>query len=410
MARRSTPKPKARVAPLQPLWEASASKATAQMQKVPGFGYSRWLATLLAGFSLWLFVMLIRWLAVDSPARLWSQATEAASTGDWSTALRRWREINTTSAARSSSYLGEARACLALGLAAQAELSLRRAINVDPANHESWRLLLEILRVENRTLEAQRLGWDAYENVDRQGQRELLRTLTLALLAELPDELVRSTLQRWVDADNKDVDARIALWQRIAAQPRATDPDRPSLLISLEELLAQHSDHIGAREALVAALADAGEPARGHDLLDTWPKENQDARYWRLRGRWELEYDHHPEQAIRAFQIALAEIPQDWQSWYRLARALRILNRNSTSREAAEAVNRIREVLDPVTLGPQLNDVLNRLDDPAAVREVATLCNRAGLARLANTWLAEVQGNDQSPANLRDSANFARFR
>jgi hypothetical protein len=162
MARRSTPKPKARVAPLQPLWEASASKATAQMQKVPGFGYSRWLATLLAGFSLWLFVMLIRWLAVDSPARLWSQATEAASTGDWSTALRRWREINTTSAARSSSYLGEARACLALGLAAQAELSLRRAINVDPANHESWRLLLEILRVENRTLEAQRLGWDAY--------------------------------------------------------------------------------------------------------------------------------------------------------------------------------------------------------------------------------------------------------
>ena len=82
-------------------------------------------------------------------------------------------------AARSSSHLGEARACLALGRAAQAELSLHRAIRLDPSDPEPWRLLLEILRVEDRTLEAQRLGWEAYDQVSPEARRELLRELTL---------------------------------------------------------------------------------------------------------------------------------------------------------------------------------------------------------------------------------------
>ena len=45
----------------------------------------------------------------------------------------------------------------------------------------------------------------------RRAQRELLRELTLGLLADLPDEQIRTTLRRWVDADSDDVDAQIAL-------------------------------------------------------------------------------------------------------------------------------------------------------------------------------------------------------
>ena len=66
-----------------------------------------------------------------------------------------------------------------LGRATQAELSLHRAINADPSNPEPWRLLLEILRVEDRTLEAQHLGWVAYDQVRPEARRELLRELTL---------------------------------------------------------------------------------------------------------------------------------------------------------------------------------------------------------------------------------------
>jgi hypothetical protein len=277
--------------------------------------------------------------------------------------------------------------------AAQAERSLRRAIAADPADPEPWRLLIEILRVEDRTLEAQQLGWAAYAQVPPEARRTLLRELTLALLADLPDEVFRTTLGRWVEADPADIDARVALLQRIALQPRAADPDRSSRLARLEALVASHPEHIGAREAHVTALADAGEPDRGRAVLDGWPgpESTRDPRYWRLRGRWELEFDHHPERAAAAFQNALATLPQDWRSWSRLARALRRLGRNGPARQAAETVGRIREVLDPLVLGPGLDTAFDHLDDPAALRDLAGLCNRAGLTRLADAWRAEAR-------------------
>jgi len=348
-------------------------------------------------------VLTLIWvLVVKSPSRLITRAEAAAQAGDWTAALEYWRSVNATESARIGTHLGEARACLALNRAAQAERSLHRALAADPTDLEPWKLLLEILQVEDRLLEAQRLGLEAYDRVHPEARRDLLKELTQGLLAELPDELVRTTLRRWVEADGDgdDVDAQVALWQRIAAQPRADDPDRYSLLQSMETLLAGHPDHIGAREALVAALADAGEPQRGRALLDEWPERARDARYWRLRGRWELEYDHRPDRAAAAFQTTVAELPQDWRSWYRLARALRILGRDREGRQAAETVSRIREVLDPLTLGPQLDAAFDHLDDPAALRNLAAICNRAGLTRLADAWRTEAQIVTRAPGSV----------
>jgi predicted Zn-dependent protease len=376
-----------------------------------GRGRKPWVLAALGGIVLLLVLILIGWFAADSPARLRSQAEAAARTGDWTTALQYWRAVNASAAARSSSHLGEARACLALGQAAQAEVSLHRAIRADPASPEPWRLLLEILLVEDRTLEAQRLGWEAYDQVNPVARRELLRELTLGLLADLPDEQIRTTLRRWVDADGDDIDAQVALWQRIAAQPRAADPDRPSLLTALEALLTKHPDHIGARAALVTALADAGEPDRGRALLDSWPESTRDARYWRLRGRWDLEYDHRPEQAAAALRTALADLPHDWRSWFRLARALHVLGRDNDSQQAADAVSRIREILDPLVLGPRLHAAFDHLDDPAALHDLAALCNRAGLTRLADAWLMEAQRKTQpQPSSVRDPTRHGTSR
>ena len=187
---------------------------------------------------------------------------------------------------------------------------------------------------------------------------------------DLPDEQVRTTLHRWIDADQTDVDAQTALWQRIALQPRAVDPDRLTVLAALEALLTKYPAHINAREALVTALADLGEPDRGRVLLDTWPEAMHDARYWRLQGRWDLEYNHRPKDAVTALQIALADLPQDWRSWYRLARALHTLGRDTESQQAAETVSRIREVLDPLVLEPRLHDAFDHLDDPTALRRL----------------------------------------
>jgi tetratricopeptide (TPR) repeat protein len=335
---------------------------------------------------------LSNWMTTNSYVRLFSIAEAAARERDWTTAQHYWRVINDTPAATSASHLGEARACIALGQAGQSELSLRRAINANPSELESWRLLLQILQVENRTLDAQRIGWQAYDEVLPTARRELLRHLTLAILTDLPpDEKIRTTVRRWVEADVNDVDAEIALWQQIAAQPRAGDPDRPSSLIRLEELVAKHPDHIRAREALVTSLADAGEPVRGRAVLDAWPRSDRDARYWRLRGRWELEYEHHPQQAADALQTALKELPQDWRSWSRLSRALRMLEHHDESLQAAEMVRRIRELSDPLVLGSRLRAAFDHLNDPKALTDLAALSKQAGLTRLSDAWLAEVQ-------------------
>lgn len=351
----------------------------------------RWI---LIGLSVVVALAAIAQLVTGSPSRLRASAERAARANDWPGALRAWRAFNATGEASGATHLAEARAALALGDAAQAEASLRRSTAADPADPEPWRLLLEIFRVEDRAIEAQQIGWEAYDRVPAGSRREVLRELTLALLADLPDDLVRDTLKRWIDADPTDVDARVALSRRIADQPRGTDPDRRARLAELEGLLAAHPSHLGAREALIAALADAGEPDRGRAVLDAWPgppeSRDQDPRYQRLRGRWDLEYDRRPAEAAAALEAAARAVPQDWRSWYRLARAYRQLGREADARRAAEVVGRLREALEPAALGARLDDDFRHLDEPRALRDLSALAGQAGLSRLADAWSAEA--------------------
>ncbi len=330
-------------------------------------------------------------LISGSREQMRSQAEAAARGGDWGRALKIWREINSSDGANGLSHLGEARASLALSRAFQSEQALRRSVAADPDNLESWQLLLQILRVEDRALDASRTGWEAYGSVRPESRATVLKELTLGLLAELPDDDVRRTLRRWIDADKNDLDARVALIERMAIQPRAGDPDRATLLADLETIVAEHPDHIAAREALVTALADAGEPERGRAILGEWPASARDSRYWRLLGRWNLEYDDRPAEAATAFRTALEEAPQDWRSWYRLARALRALGREEESRQAADTVRRIRGALDPLQLRPLLDESLRHLGDPASLEKLAALCKRAGLARLGDAWDKEAE-------------------
>src|SRR5208337_3378721 len=113
-----------------------------------------------------------------------------------------------------------------------------------PSESEAWLLLLEVLRVEDRPVDAFTLGWKALDHALPEARPQLLRELTLAALTDLPDEVVRSTLRRWIDADPGDVDARVALLRRIGAEPRADDAERESRLVQLRDLLASHPEHV----------------------------------------------------------------------------------------------------------------------------------------------------------------------
>ncbi len=340
-------------------------------------------------------IILASLVRAPDPARLRVQAEAAAQAGDWTRALELWRQLNATRGATTATLLGEGRACLARGLASQAERALQRVVAADPANADAWLLLLKILRAEDRVIEAFRLGWTAVDQVAPEARAELLRELTLAALTDLPDDLARTTLKRWIDADPTDVEARVAYLRRIGAEPRSADPDRGERLAQLTALLASHPDHVGVREALVTALADAGEPERGRAILGEWPVGDRDGRYWRLKGRWDLDQEHRPDEAVTALQTALRDFPQDWRTHYRLARALTMINRPQEARREAEIVSRIRELLDPLTLEPKLDASFAHLDQPAALRALAELCTRAGLIRLADAWRAiEPNQND----------------
>ena len=95
--------------------------------------------------------------------QLRARAEAAAQAGDWGTSLELWRRINASSGATGLTHLGEGRACLALGRAAQAERALRKAVAASPGELEAWLLLLEICWVEDRPLDAFDLSWEALD-------------------------------------------------------------------------------------------------------------------------------------------------------------------------------------------------------------------------------------------------------
>ena len=397
MPRRSASRSHARTRAKAP---AGAKETSSRTDAGDRFGWGRrgWLlAGVVAVAVVGSLVLIARWMP-ESPERLKAEAESAVRAGAWPKALQAWRALNASSVATGATHLGEAKACLALNRATQAERSLHRAIAADPTDLEPWRLLLQILRVEDRTLEAQDLGWRAYAALPITSRRTLLRELTLTLLAELPDETARTTLRRWIQGDAEEVDARVALLQRIATQPRGADPDRDARQAELEAIVAEHPDHLGAREALVTVFADAYEPDRGRAVLEQWPgpEPDRDVRYWRLRGRWDLEYDHRPEEAAAAYRKVVTVLPQDWRSWYGLARSLRQITRERQALEAAETVRRISEVLDPISLVPSLDAAFKHLDDPAALRDLAEIAGRLGMTRLANAWRTEAQAAEGS--------------
>jgi tetratricopeptide (TPR) repeat protein len=357
-------------------------------------------------------VSIISFLRPTDPRSLRAQAETAAQEGNLAKAITLWQKLNSTSNATASTLLSESRACLVQGLAAQAERSLHRAVAADPTEIESWLLLLKILRVEDRLLDALHFGWTALVQVAPTARVELLRELTLLTLTDLKDEIARTLLQKWIDADPTDVDARVALLRRIEAEPRSEDPDRDVRLAVLSKLMAEHPNHVGVREALVTALADAGEQDRGRILLDSWPVDERDGRYWRLLGRWYLEHDQMPEQAIKALQAAIIDFPHDWRIHYRLARALKIVGRTEEARHEAEAVTRIRELLDPLFLEPRLEMSFTHLDQPAARQVLANLCTKAGLTHLAKAWNSiklDQPVRTIEPEEMRAGSNGAKL-
>jgi len=329
------------------------------------------------------------------------RAEAAAKRGDFAASYPLWREYNAGPRASSETWLSQARAALALGHAAEGLRALERAAEIGPSDPEPWLLQLEILRVEDRPVEAMRIGWAAYDAVPPPSRRNVLRALTLALLADTPEPLARSTLQRWVSEDSSDLEARVALLRRIAANPRDGDPPRTARIENLEELLKRHPESVATRDALLHELADAGVSDRAAAVLEAWPKRDRDARYDRIDGRLSLDFDRRPEHAAEALKRALIDLPHDWKIHYRLARALSSLGKPDEARREADRVSSLREILDPERLTKRLDADLAALHTRQALVDLADLCRTVGFDRLADAWAEESNRSTNGVLDLR---------
>ena len=338
-------------------------------------------------------IPIVAWTRGDgSSEALQERASAAERAGDHAEAIRLWRTVNGGAKATTSSLVAEARAWLAIDHAGRAEQVLERASMLDPSAVPPWLLRLQILRAEDRQADADRVGWNAYASVPPEGRAAVLRELTLATLAEPPDDDARALLSRWATADPADPDALAALQRRRAEHLRGSDPPPDDRIDALEAMLARHPDHAGTREALVLALLERGDPDRGREVLDAWPADARDTTYDRLRARWDIEYDERPNRAVESLRRVLDARPHDWKAVYLMARALHALGREAEARQAAESVARLREALEPGRLARRLGADFARLDEPAVRLDLAELCDGAGLIRLADAWRREAAG------------------
>ena len=271
------------------------------------------------------------------------------------------------------------------------------AAPIDPGNAEAWVIRIDRLRVEDRTAEARAVGVSALAAVAPDGRREVLRALTLALLAVVPEDQARGVLQARIGRDPNDLDARVALVRLDREAGRAAPADRPRVgrpatspidpIDTLEAMLLEEPDHLGVREALADALLDQGRVGRARSVFEGWPAaQRDDRRRLRLRARFDLDHDDRPERAVEALGRLLRELPEDWRTRARLASALERSGLGAEARAQARLVDRHREVLEPSRLGPRLASDLQRLNDPKAAADLARLCAAVGLDEVAAAW------------------------
>ncbi len=375
---RSRPKPKPKLKPV---------RKTARPPRV------RWLR-LIAPITLIVGSLVLWSLSPTDTAALRNQAETASREGRWSEALESWQAFNQTPDASASSLLAEAEVLLRLDRAAVAEKALQRATTANPSQLDPWLTWLELIRLEGRSVDALQVGWTAYESVSASARLSILRALTLALLADVPDAQALDVLGRFISADPEDIDARLALLgQRTSTggRPAGIGNSLEERIAIVSDLLAQAPEHIGARAALVATLADLGAWEQARTWLDTWPESAlDDPRYFQLLGRYELEAGESPARAVENLQKSLAILPHDWKTRARFAQALRSIGQEAEARAEAEKVERHREALDPSRLGPRLTRALETLNQPEGRLDLAELCATVGLDRLALAWRREA--------------------
>lgn len=196
---------------------------------------------------------------------------------------------------------------------------------------------------------------------------------TLAWHEPIEAAELAEVLRRAIREDPGDRASRLALAECLRRLGRLDEAD--STLGALEGTDPE------VRAARVRVSLDRGDVARAEFLLGTVPKGEEHPALARLRGRLALARDD-AGAAVRHFRAALEAAPDDRDTQFGLACALRLAGQPEAARpygESASAQDRLEWLV-------QRARPANRRNDPETLRTIAAACLRVNRRELARGW------------------------
>lgn len=296
------------------------------------------------------------------------RAVVATSLDDPEAALRHLARIPGDGPLAAQVALVTSRAELKRFRARPMEDALRRALRLDPNLAEARRSLVFLYGTQGR----RRQLLEQFAALAAQGPLtfELVEHWCIAHQEQInePGKL-ESTLKRFVQSDPDDRMSRLGLarvWLQLGQFDRARD-----CLACLPD-----SDP-DARACRAEIEFDRGDMPAAARFLADGPTDHP--RLARLRGQLALNR-HDGAEAVRCFRLADAAEPNDGETLYGLAQALRVVGDRDAARPYARRAEAQRVLRDHLT-----NLASNREPRPVVCCRLAADCQAAG-------YLAEAQG------------------
>jgi tetratricopeptide (TPR) repeat protein len=309
----------------------------------------------------------------------------------------------------SSPHAGDARlqqgrlTFLILQEPARAEQFLRRAVELD-TGLPAWQLLWTLLCVTGRAEESEEAFWRVYE-LSSDDQRPLRlrewylnqffpitanesldRMMGILGPQETPTRMTES--RRYLRFREKEPDAplnhaAVAQWCQEEGDPQFA---RRVLDAAAKALPAAQWDRLFVAVS-VATHLDLGQFDEAQALVRDWPEGARGHAYWKSKALVLEDVQGRHEEALAAYDRALAlwPGPADWRLHHRRAGCLARLRRPGETAAAKERAARVQALMAAEN-HERLREALASLDDPAKLAEVIDFYRQLGRDREAEAW------------------------
>jgi tetratricopeptide (TPR) repeat protein len=251
--------------------------------------------------------------------------------------------------------------------------------------------LLNIYLLEERWREAEELLWAMYRAwppLDEDSKPLLVALMGLAFNRTAPESGV-ATLEKFVRQNSNDDQARLALGRYLIQLGRTGEGQA-----LIEQCLRRQPLDVRTRSFWIWCLYELGDADAASEALRELPPGWEDfAELWTYRARAQYDLGEYQASATTC-RKALERYPWDRQAHFQLGRALRRLGEREDSERHDQTADGLRKVEERrLTL---FEDVTLRRSRPTPdeCQELAEICVKTGMPRLAREWARFALGQD----------------